>query len=274
MSRGFGSTFGAGTADAVAFKTFATFPTKFTYAFWVNRNGTGAIGNGRFLQCTSFNSFTAGGGNAWLTFQPSFTGGNGSFGVAPTVTDGTWVHFAVAYDGSATTNSPNIYFNGVVQPFFAQTFPSSGTFNVTNVTPIIGNNAITGGIRNFDGFFAHFAIWNTLLTAPDAFLLSNGVNPLLVRPENLVGYLLLDGVSSPEFDYINGPVSSVTGTRLGVKDPAVVLNSAELPFTSTIQPPDIAPPTGSVLIHHKRRGQPGSVQRGTGGAIGGMVFNT
>lgn len=31
---------------------------------------------------------------------------------------------------------------------------------------------------------------------------------------------------------------------------------------------------GSVLVHHKRRGQAGSVQRGTGGAIGGLVFNT
>lgn len=31
------------------------------------------------------------------------------------------------------------------------------------------------------------------------------------------------------------------------------------------------PPQGSVLIHHKRRGQAGAVQRGVGGAIGGLV---
>jgi hypothetical protein len=66
--------------------------------------------------------------------------------------------------------------------------------NTTSKSPA-GIDVLTIGGRNaapddglFDGKLAEIGIWDTELTTAEAFILSKGVSPLLVRPGNLVAY--------------------------------------------------------------------------------------
>lgn len=219
MSRGFGSTFGAGTSDAIQIR-YATPPAAArSYSMWFYSNGTGGGGLGRaFANGSEYYQ------NASGQYMRTFSVGNGQWQLTSLPPTGGWHHVAITYDCSSTANNPLIYIDGVSMPVTRQLTPS-GTAVQTTSSYDIGNNTIAAGTRNCDGMLAHFAIWNGILLGPSQVLaLANGLSPMLMRPDSLVSYTPLDGVNNPEPDLILGNTVTITGTRHGTSDPPASVN--------------------------------------------------
>jgi Concanavalin A-like lectin/glucanases superfamily len=218
MSRGFGSTFGAGSSDVVIANTTASPTTAMTVAIWLWENGAGGGNIGRAFD--QYNSASVGSGidlfagsSTWGFGAPTAAG---NIGKSTTTSPGSqrWVHACATL--IANPASMTIYFNGVF---------ADGSSNASTITNL-GSNWYIGNredaSRNWDGMLAHFSIWNGIvLPQTDITALASGVSPLLIRPDQLVSYLPLDGINKPEADLINGFSSSITGTRLGTSEPMV-----------------------------------------------------
>lgn len=219
MSRGYGTTFGAGTTDSIKSRYTAA-SSIFSLSIWAYRNADGGSGVGRMLihdgtgGSGDIQFYNNGGGN--LTFQVPFSGGTAGWTCNRPATN-SWHSIILTYDGTSASNAPVIYVDGVSQTV---TGSASGTINLPTLNWYVGNRA--DGARNWDGMLAHAAIWNITLAAPDAMVLALGASPLIIRPDSLQSYMPLDGVNNPEFDFINGNSSSITGTRLGTREPPVM----------------------------------------------------
>lgn len=124
---------------------------------------------------------------------------------AGTVSNGTWAHAAAVF---ASASSRTAYLNG-----------TAATADTTALTPTAGSlgltliGAIFGGPQNFyNGDIAEVALWNVALTAADVAVLALGVSPLLVRPDALVSYSVLDGQSASfEIDRMNPARMGISG---------------------------------------------------------------
>lgn len=226
MSRGFGSTFGAGTTDSIKTNYSKALAVQSTTACWVYVN---AIGGGTFGRI--YNQFVGGGSGTQLPAleidastilmadAAPFSGSVASQAqwTWPIPGAGQWIHVCRVHDASSTSNTPIVYVNG--SPVVVTNIvPALGTFNPQTGPVYVGNRQ--DGIRNFDGMLAHFAIWQgSLLTQADALSMTAGISPIFIRPETLGIYLPLDGVNNQEFDYVNTLTSSITGTRVGRSNP-------------------------------------------------------
>jgi len=221
MSRGFGSTFGAGTGDVLVSRFNTTPANNFSFSVWYYKNGLGNLGAGKIADN---NNLGSGGiqlcpdNNIGSNTAMKYSHNNGGAGNYATFTDnglGVWQHLVVC-DQYNTTTLPTIYLNG--KPMSVGGTILAGA--ATSVNMCLGNNSSAS--RNFDGMITHFAAWNgILLSASDASALAGGVSPLSVRPDCLAMYLPLDGVNKPEPDLMLGNASSISGTRLGTSEPPV-----------------------------------------------------
>lgn len=220
MSRGFGSTVGAGTTDIVGSLYKTTTTNSRSYSAWVWVNGAGGSGGGVVFAKT--NGANAGseflkiGGsiNGQLHYARYNTGGSivnkSAFGPIPL--PAKWMHILLTNDGGSNTTA---YLNGISQTVTAGGF--NGTAANSTDSFFLGNR--TDGLRNWDGYIAHFALWdNIILGAAEALALSAGANPLSISPGLLQTYLPLDGINNPEFDPVLGTSVSITGTTLGKQD--------------------------------------------------------
>lgn len=231
MSRGF-NTKGAGGLNDVITGALTSMPVKSTMFVWVNPSGPGT--NGGFARVAQLGNTAPkryifdfnGNANSMLLIVPwSTTAGNFTIATGPPLN--TWSPLIVSYDGSSTANIPSIYIKGVAASVTTGTTPV-GAFSSDTVNILIGN--LAAGNQTWDGLMAHFAIWNTNLNAAEAMALSSGINPLLIRPENLVSYLPLDGINNPETDLILGNTTSITGTRLGTSEPPAMSVLQAMPY--------------------------------------------
>lgn len=219
MSRGFGSTFGAGTTDIVRINYSSTILAVASFSCWYYVNGAGGANTGNLFRrdsgvtwAVAMNSSTTS-----MLFVPAFstTSGNWSW----TNAAGRWQHILLTYDGSSTANNPVVYLDGALVSVSRNTAPV-GTFQGTASSTFIGNR--TDGTRNFDGMVAHVVVWNGVtLSAGDAVALASGINPIIIGPGPQLLNLPLSGINNPESDFINGASLSMTGTRLGTSEPMV-----------------------------------------------------
>jgi hypothetical protein len=222
MSRGFGSTYGAGSTDVLA-TSFNTLPTGiYSRAIWAYMNGTGGGGLGRMFDASAnttandsffvFDSTHIAYGRAFTTIAGTWT--------LVTPATGSWHHYAVTYDSTSTANDANLYLDGVLQAV-VHTQPS-GTRVDTGNSYYIGNRQSSGN-RGWDGMLAHMTLWNNImLSQVEITALAAGANPQTIRPDSISCYMPLDGVNNPECDMMpNAPVGTQTGTHLGVSDPPV-----------------------------------------------------
>ena len=208
---GFGSTYGAGTTDAVTPNASIANPTTaVTYSFWFWRNGAGGGSSGAVLRSSVGTGiiFTT---TTTLGFNYPFSSVNGVWAVN-LPSNSAWHHMAISYDPTSTSNTPLIYIDGVSQSRSSSSQPAGTVTTTANL--IIGNNTSTGGIRGWDGMLADFVWWSGILTANEVGALAHGASPLEVRPTALLYYFPLSGAASNEPDW--GPTHTMT-TKNGTK---------------------------------------------------------
>jgi len=230
MSRGFGATYGVGASDYVQTGLLNSGSDKRSYFIWIYRNGNGGGNLGQV-----FGKNTIGGPGASEIFyyssadscykydranasnvQTSRTLSNlsGTAGLS-----GVWIALLLTHDqSSGALTAPVVWYNGTPNSTSQNIAGFASTSNNTDPY-VIGNQA--GLNRVWDGFLAHFTIWdNILFGRREAQALTAGVHPMLIAPANCVCYLPLDGIHSPELDFtFRNPPGIVSGTKFGVRQP-------------------------------------------------------
>jgi len=136
-------------------------------------------------------------GKAWALTQAGGT--NKQAITSSTVTANKWQHICGVF---VSPTDRRVFLNG----------GGKGT-DANSRTPVpayiarqfIGQRA-AGDLQRFDGILAECAAWNVALTDEEAKILSNGVSPQKIRPENLLAYAPLYGRSfgMSEPDVIKG----------------------------------------------------------------------
>lgn len=233
MSRGFGSTYGAGTTDSVKASFALGGNTKRSYSIWFYENGNGGGGFGRIFSKdngsgTSETAFFDGGGTgntlviAYIRVNASGVLTGAHCNAANIVVARTWTHLVITHDGTTGTSTfPTYYWNGASTGL--GTFNFTGTkLNSDNTNPFIVGNGLNG-TRNWDGMLAHFAVWDgVLLSAQEAKALYMGAPPLKIRPGYLKSYVPMLGAASGPIDFRNAG-GTRTGTLPGTTTPRVQL---------------------------------------------------
>jgi hypothetical protein len=127
------------------------------------------------------------------TLRAGFAGSRFPNGGA--VSTGVWTHIAASGGASGSW----CYNNGVKGGNgFSTTVPDTG--DALQIGP------------SFDGRIAHAAIWSGYLSDDDHVALARGFSPMLVKPDQLLGYWPIYGNDSPEPDLVNGRSMTVTGS--------------------------------------------------------------
>jgi len=163
------------------------------------------------------------GTNYEFDFLKGFTGTQGAW--RTTNKDGTlnqWDCSGMEYDGSDVANDAVFFINGTSVSVTKLVTPvgSPGDDSLRILT--IGNN--TNAARTFDGSISHVALWSAGLGATKQSALSRGVNPFIMDHDNLLMFVPLGGVNSPESDYKqNATDFTVTGTTKPADNPPVEL---------------------------------------------------
>lgn len=249
MARGFGSTFGAGSTDAVTTRFASALSTTLSFSVWLLNDGSGGGGTfGRVFDVSNNNLFYADNtGNTPGTMEWGWV----SSGTTPAWShtypaDGRWHNIVGTWNVSTITTTPSFWMDGVTK-LASNIAVGTGTAANTASAVIIGNRA--DGTRNWGGQIAHLAMWSgLLLSGQEAAALGQGINPTLIRPDFLSLYLPLDGVSKPEPDLILGNSSTVTGTRLGTSEPSCMNTYNKIPYLFEPTLPPIAPPASGVVF--------------------------
>jgi len=160
-----------------------------TWSFWLNcqdiTNGgnllvAGAAGAGSYISI-----LTAAAGSK-LKFVADFSTDDGDWRTDSAVTTGdVWVHIAITYDGSSTSNDPVIYVNGERVAITELTTPV-GTRVAWSGSPTLGYNKSSG----FEGYVSDAAFYNNiLLPVQVSAIYGNGTLDLInsgPSPENLI----------------------------------------------------------------------------------------
>lgn len=145
-----------------------------------------------------------------IQFFAFWSGDDGNWNTpANSVSIGVWTHVAVTYAGSATTDDPLIYLDGVSQTITKISSPTGSQEGDSGNDFDIGNNA-TPGVRPFDGSIAEIAYYNRVITAQEVAILASRHSPLFV-PNGLVLYLPLIGKTSPEINIMGTGNGTITG---------------------------------------------------------------
>lgn len=225
MARGFGSTLGAGTTDAIssAFSTLVSTPR--SIGIWIYINGLGGGSLGRIFDAGPGADlcFIAGLSPAgFINYQRGHSTTAGNWLVA-TPSSSAWHHLLITYDGGSTSNDPLIYVDGTQGAVDSVT--PIGTINTTGAAYYIGNRST--GSRAWDGMLAEFAIWDAILTQDEATSLAKGYSPLFIRPQSLVEYLpMIRDVGSRKV----GPSTIVAGTAVQPHPRIIYPSSLQVPF--------------------------------------------
>ncbi len=84
--------------------------------------------------------------------------------------------------------------------------------------------ALPAGGRVMDGFLSHITWWDVVLSDNEKVALANGVNPIAIRPNNIISLWPLWGNQSPEPDWSgNGNTGTNTGSVKGNDGPPMEL---------------------------------------------------
>jgi len=128
-----------------------------------------------------------------------------------------WQHIAVTYDGLAM----KIYVDGALQGTRSQSGDIISRPS-TNLTFGIGSNLDSP----FEGDLGHSALWDVSLSDYEIVSLSNGINPLQIRTNNLLEYWAING-RSPEPGIVHECDAVVNGTIVSNEPP--IPNSIKSP---------------------------------------------
>ncbi len=195
MSVELGANFGASSAGRVDIGSFAI-PSLVTHFVWFMRTGEGGGSFGRILgRSTGTHDLT----NDHGSFANNYAFGDRIGGQYHRWTRleniGEWSSILVSGDTSNNSVAPRILQNGRL---VALTRVGAANYwaGLSSTATVIGNRQ-SDNIRIWDGYIAHYCMWDDILSEYEEKQLANGVPPYLVRPNNLVKYYPLDSDYSP-----------------------------------------------------------------------------
>ncbi len=195
MSVELGANFGASSNGRVDIGSFAI-PTLVTHFVWVMRVGEGGGQLGKILgRGTGTHDI---GNNHWSTSKTYSFGDYANaqyYRWARADDTANWSSILISGDTSTTVAPPRVVQDNKVMSL---TRVGAGNFwgTLTSTTTVIGNRQ-SANDRSWDGYIAHYCMWDTILNEYEEKQLANGVPPYLVRPGNLVKYYPLDSDYSP-----------------------------------------------------------------------------
>lgn len=207
MARGFGSTRGVGSTDAIVATVNLTPSARIAVFAFALRNGNGGGGFGRICEIGASNcAFYYDSGTSELLFQYLWSGSTARWRAAAPAS-GAFHSVGFDYDPSSTANDPLIYIDGVSVTVTEQTAPS-GTANTDGSTALRWGNR-NGGDRNWDGDLARIAWWRGGSPTGGEFAsMHGGTAPSSIQAGTLIYYNSLSGGTTPSV----GTNVSVTGT--------------------------------------------------------------
>lgn len=166
MSRGFGTTYGVGTTDAIQ-TTYLDANGPLSFGIAVYRNGDGGGGFARFFDTTANERIILNrSDDSTVQFSYGWTGGGGEWRWARP-SGGVWHWYLLTYDPSSSTNDPALWIDGVNQGAPTET-GAPVTAPLPNTAAYCIGNRPSDSLRNWDGMIDEFAIWNRLLTPREA----------------------------------------------------------------------------------------------------------
>lgn len=146
-----------------------------------------------------------------------FTSSNTAASVMPFM---TWTHIAMTYDDAGTPRAVRLYINGVETSYATQDTVVGAEQYGTGFPSFIGTDIIS---EFYQGSIAELRVYNTAASpAQVATIAANttGDPNAAGLAANLVAYLHLCGVTSPELDSSgNGNSGVLTGTTTGTASP-------------------------------------------------------
>lgn len=142
---------------------------------------------------------------------------------ANSITLGVWQNVVATYNGTATTNDPLIYINGISQTVTEKTTPTGSYPADSTLVFRIGNNA-TPGVRAWDGKIAEVGYWNRILSPEEIKSLSKRISPLFLS-RNLKMYVPLIGRNNPELNFIGSGLGTITGAKVSPHPPILKPNN-------------------------------------------------
>lgn len=135
-----------------------------------------------------------------------------AFSTASIVAD-TWFHAAATFTNNTQRNA---ILNGV----FGSAETNSATPSGVDRTHVGAYDSGAARFGAFNGSIAELGIWNTNLLTIDILMLSKGVSPLMVKPNNLLAYYPMHGIAGVAIDRIgkfdlteNGTMAIAEHTR-------------------------------------------------------------
>lgn len=267
MSVGFGSA-GAGVTDAIqtAFSGRSVRRTFFARYYALSTGG----GSNQGIIYRSGNGTSSAAllgyiniGVMELQFGFSTTNGAWTFAVPALA---AWHSIAVSFDGSSTANNPTVYIDGAAVTV-TRTVTPVGTFGTASNSYFIGNNAISGGTRHWDGALQDIAFWDDIIPAAELPLLHAGFSPLQIHPEWLVEYLPLRRNTSS----VKAGAVTVTGTSTSSLAPKV----REVPRLGLDgEAPSVGASTVELSQGRSKVGVAGTVTVSANGVLAGSVTVT
>lgn len=218
-ARGFGSTFGAGSTDAVV---TASIPgvNQNTWFIWEWANGGSSGGNELLATSGPFITIDQTLAAQLLFFFP-FSSSSGHWSTSSNIiTSGGWHAVGISYDASSTANNPSIYLDGALQTLGGSfTNTPVGSAMLANLPWYIGNNP--AGTANWNGMLAMACHWRCLLSAGEHGLLARGAMPWRIRPDALDMCIPMWGAPI-ETDLVpRNANAAVTGTKRHAPPPLV-----------------------------------------------------
>lgn len=146
-----------------------------------------------------------GAGGDTLRAQVHSTTSQAQSATTDTYSANTWHHFGGVFP---STTSRTAYLDGVAG---AEDTTNISITNIDNIN--VGRLQFDGTpIQHFDGDLAEVAIWDVALSGAEMASLAQGISPKYIRPQSLVAYWPLYGLSSPEVDFSGGDYGlTVTG---------------------------------------------------------------
>ena len=144
-------------------------------------------------------------------FSSAFTGTNGKWQTDNDLPLDTWTNVIMEYDGTNVTDNPIINIDG---SSVAITETSTPTSTVRGGADSVTIGSFGAGVLPFDGEMYQAAIWDVDdLTAGEIAAVGKGVNPFVIRNEELRLLWPLYGNQSPEPNYADAlDVGTVTVT--------------------------------------------------------------
>lgn len=202
MAIGFGVTDGVAATDRIDTGLTGQSAQR-TYAFRCKYNSAGGGGFGRIFTTDNLSEFISLGFGG-LGFARRWSGVQFQWLLTGTGVAGTIYSIVISYDSSSIANDAIAWVNGTAVTMGAAA--RSGTPDTEVNSYKIGNRG--DATRNWDGWISSVAIWNEMIPANMALLISSNYSPLIWQ-SNLVYYnpMIRDAI-----DIAGGKTQTVTGT--------------------------------------------------------------